>query len=212
MSDPRWNHLPNELKSLGKKSPDTPADPAAFKERVLREYERRAAFHHRVRWLRQGMVVVGVCTAVVVGFLVAKPVVVQHDPSPSPSTAKQAQPPIEEVVYEASNVPNLPTQELTFLDATSAQKWLSTANLPSDKQIDPAREVGYYLLNGSLQSMTLSEGDLQVKISHVPGHLQVLRIPLTRLKLSGLSGKMLTIHIYDESGTTVVATTQVKVP
>ncbi|KEO82844.1 hypothetical protein [Tumebacillus flagellatus] len=483
MSDPRWNHLPEELKSLGKKSPDTPSDPAAFKERVLREYERRTRWHLRARWMRRGVVLAGVCTAALLGVLVAKPALSPQEAPPlqsaksvakhapltkqevveryfnfilqkrpsladanlaqnlrgklpvfgqnrtnphltgyrlkalagdqyevtlnwatygaearlevlqvsmaqesgnwvisgmkqtqqrvfasrdqatvraelslgsgkteaagagvlpskngwsffaadptdanraafaqqgdrplvyvwqtdrsapkltatmpegeigemlwgedgllvvnfSPKTNLKAQeiwfvdtakgdvymdewlvaqlkernisdahavhmlagnrlelrsgtrafladltkhewseenvPPLqmEESVFEGQ-ASNLPTQELSFFSAESAQEWLGKINLPPGLQIDPARDVGFYVLNGSVESLTLDSGSLQVEVSKNPGHLQVLRVPLEKLKQSGLSGKQMTISVYDESGTPILGQTQVRVP
>ncbi|PWK13165.1 hypothetical protein [Tumebacillus permanentifrigoris] len=236
MSDPQWNHLPDELKALGQKPPETPQNPVEFKERVLREYERRTRFHLRARWMRRAMTAVTVCAAMLVGVLVAKPADREALP-PSSSSSNQPQtfagnspfianpesktmakqdaraPQLDEaVVYDALNQQDLLGATLRFLTPSEAQDWLqTTAAVPSDKWIDPAREVGYYLLNGSVRSVTFGEGnDLQVEVSEDVGHLQVLRIPYTRL--AELSGKQVTLHVFDEGGQPVIPTQTVQVP
>lgn len=118
---------------------------------------------------------------------------------------------IPEVVYDSSNRKDLPASTLSFLDPVSAGLWLRGTDIPSDKRIDPAREVGYYLMNGSVQSITMGDAhDLQVEVSQDPGHLQVLRIPYERLRQ--MSGEKITIHVFDEGGLALIPSTTVTVP
>lgn len=130
-------------------------------------------------------------------------------------TKEEMQPPqMEEISYDGGNHKGLPSAELAFLSAAEVDSQIgsgSTTDIPFDKRIDLSREVGYYLLNGSVQSITVGdEFDFQVEVCKDPGHVQVLRIPYTRLV--GLSGKLVTLHVYDEGGLPILPVQTVQIP
>lgn len=73
MTDRQWNEYKDDLKQIAPGPQDGPADPIAFKQRVLQEYERRTRQESRGRWTRRTISAATVAAAVWVGLLVAGP-------------------------------------------------------------------------------------------------------------------------------------------
>lgn len=228
MTDQQWEGLGKELRSIQPEQGELPVGPefdeARFKQRVVREYKRRAQSESRSRWLGRGLTALTAAAAVWAGLLIADPLTssnmekgvglhsqageneLKNAKSASESTlpaestqdsARKALTPQSVVKYDTM-VPSLKSGELAFyFSGQITEEQVRDWNVPPGQMLDAGKEFGLYLLNGSVQSYGLADGELQVIIRPEATRLQVWSVPNSLVE--DYAGQKVRVRVFNEA-------------
>ena len=232
MTDHQWEGLGKELKSIQPEQGELPVGPefdeARFKQRVVREYKRRTQAESRSRWLGRGLTALTAAAAVWAGLLIADPFTSSNMEkgaqtasdtaattkgavdSTTMDTAKKVATP-QEVVKFDTTVPDLKPGQLTYyFSGQITDEQVRSLHVPPEQMIDKKTEFGLYLLNGSVQSYGLADGELQVIIRQEAKRLQVWSVP--SLLLKDYAGQKVRVRVFDEAGNELAPVQEIEVP
>lgn len=235
MTDQQWESLGKELKSIQPEQGELPVglefDAARFKQRVVREYKRRTHAESRSRWLGRGLTALTAAAAVWVGLVITDPfttstsntekgVGVQSQAGQASkesaaadttmNSAKKVATPQGVVKYDTT-VPDLQSKPLAYyFSGQITEEQVRGLKVPPEQMIDGETEFGLYLLNGSVQSYGLADGELQVIIRPEATRLQVWSVPSAMLK--GYVGQKVRVRVFNEAGAELAPVQEIEVP
>jgi hypothetical protein len=105
---------------------------------------------------------------------------------------------VAKVKFDMQNV-ELPVEGLVYSYPDRVPEFLDTVDVISvDQKVDLKKETGLYLFNGSLDEFSLKGRELQVRLKHEKGRVQVVVVPYGMLKQ--FEGQSLLVKVLDENG------------
>ncbi|HEU4965376.1 MAG TPA: hypothetical protein VFV52_16235 [Bacilli bacterium] len=117
---------------------------------------------------------------------------------------------ISQVKYDHKQALRWPTQNIQILTPDQLPKEFANLQIPQDRQVNQTKEVGFYIVNGSLQAFSYGEQELQVEVSREPGRVQAVALPYSMF--SRQAGQRFKLTFYDESGYILSSYNKLAVP